>query len=100
MWMRGGGTTVENERTFTVQDVVRMGFEAQCVAPDGSRYFWHGRFGVKVGLHSGEATLLTDPAVLPDVTWFATSTGLREIEARKPMRRTPDRREHLAGGGC
>jgi hypothetical protein len=38
--------------------------------------------------------------VLPDATWFATSTGLREIEAKEPTWRTPDRREHLAGGGC
>ncbi len=72
---------MDNERAFTLRDVVTMGFEAQCVARDGSRYFWHRHFGVRVDTRNGKATLLTDPAALPDVTWHATSTGLRELEA-------------------
>jgi hypothetical protein len=72
---------MENERTFTLRDVVTMGFEAQCIGKDGARYFWHRRFGVRVDMRTGKATLLTDPALLPDVTWHATSTGLKELKA-------------------
>ena len=72
---------MDEERTFTLREVVTMGFEAQCVAGDGARYFWHRRFGVRVDMRSGKATLLTDPSMLPDCTWRATKTGLGELEA-------------------
>lgn len=72
---------MDDEQTFTLRDVVTKGFEAQCVARDGHRYFWHRNFGVRVDTRNGRATLLTDPGELPDVTWHATSTGLKELEA-------------------
>jgi hypothetical protein len=72
---------VEHDSAFTLHDVLSMGVEAQCVTRDGARYFWRRTFGVKVDMRSGKATLLTDPALLPDVTWFPTSLGLKQLEA-------------------
>jgi len=76
------GTSVEHDSAFTLRDVLSMGVEAQCVTRDGARYFWRRTFGVKVDMRSGKATLLTDPALLPDVTWFPTSLGLKQLEAK------------------
>jgi hypothetical protein len=72
---------VSDDRTFSRRDVVSMGFEASCVASDGKVYFWHRSFGVRIDRHSGKATLLTDPALLPDAPWTATSVGAKELEA-------------------
>ncbi len=65
---------------FNVRDVVRKGFEARCVGPDGSRYLWHGDSGLRVAPRTGYATVVTDPAALPDSAWFPTRLGLKELE--------------------
>jgi len=85
---RERGTSVENDTAFTLRDVLSMGVEAQCVTRDGARYFWRRTFGVKIDMRSGKATLLTDPALLPDVTWFPTSVGLKQLEAAAAAERT------------
>ena len=72
---------MKRERTFSLSDVVSQGFEASCVAKDGALYFWHRDFGVRIERRTGEATLLTDPSVLPDTPWVATSLGAKELEA-------------------
>lgn len=72
---------MEHGSAFTLRDVLSTGFEAQCVTSDGTRYFWRRTFGVKVDKRSGRATLLTDPALLPDVNWFPTGLGLKQLEA-------------------
>jgi hypothetical protein len=72
---------VEHGVSFTLRDVVAMGFEASCVALDGTRYFWRRTFGVRVDTRRGETTLLTDPASLPDIAWFPTSLGRKQLEA-------------------
>ena len=69
------------ERAYTLRDVLVYGFEAQCVGTNGVRYYWHRRFGVRIDTRTGKSTLLTDPAALPDVPWFATSLGLKELKA-------------------
>lgn len=71
---------MDRDRTFSVSDVVSKGFEASCVGRDGALYFWHGTFGVRVEKRTGKATLLTDPTVLPDAPWNATSVGAKELE--------------------
>jgi hypothetical protein len=80
------GTSVEHDSAFTLRDVLSMGFEAQCVTSDGARYFWRRTFGLKVDMRSGKATLLTDPALLPDVTWFPTGLGLKQLESSAGQR--------------
>ena len=77
---------MEHDPAFTLRDVLAMGFEAQCVTRDGARYFWRRTFGIKVDMRSGKATLLTDPAVLPDVTWFPTGLGWKQLEAEAAER--------------
>ena len=71
---------MEHGLTFTLQDVVSLGFEARCVGPDGARYTWHRDVGVRVETRTGHTTLLTDPAELPDALWFPTPLGLEELE--------------------
>ena len=77
---------MEHDSAFTLRDVLAMGFEAQCVTGDGTRYFWRRTFGLKVDMRSGAATLLTDPTLLPDVTWFPTGLGLKQLEASADQR--------------
>jgi hypothetical protein len=72
---------MSDDRTFSRRDVVLMGFEASCVANDGTVYFWHRNFGVRIDRHTGQATLLMDSALLPDAPWIATSVGAKELEA-------------------
>jgi len=80
------GAGVTRERTFSRSDVVSKGFEASCIAKDGALYFWHRNFGVRIEKRSGKATLLTDPAALPEARWVATSLGAKELEAAAPKR--------------
>jgi hypothetical protein len=72
---------VKRERTFSRSDVVSKGFEARCIAKDGALYFWHRNFGVRIEKRTGKATLLTDPAALPEAHWVATSLGAKELQA-------------------
>lgn len=72
---------MKDDGTFSLSDVVSKGFEARCMARDGSFYFWHRNFGVRIDMRTSKATLLTDPAVLPDAPWIATSVGAKELEA-------------------
>ncbi len=69
------------ERTYSTGEVISQGFEARCVARDGTLYFWHRTYGVKISKRTGKATLLTDPSVLPDALWTATRLGVAEIVA-------------------
>jgi hypothetical protein len=75
------GVGVSDDRTFSRREVVSMGFEASCVASDGTVYFWHRNFGVRIDRHTGQATLLMDSALLPDAPWAATRVGAKELEA-------------------
>ena len=77
---------MKRERTFSRSDVVAKGFEASCIARDGTLYFWHRNFGVRIEKRSGKATLLTDPTALPEARWVATSLGAKELEAAASKR--------------
>ena len=77
---------MKSERTFSLSDVLSKGFEACCIAPDGAHYVWRRSFGVRIDRRTGQATVLTDPTVLPDATWVATSLGARQLEAAAPKR--------------
>jgi hypothetical protein len=69
------------ERTYSLHEVISGEFEARCVAKGGTLYFWHRNYGVRINRRTGKATLLTDPALLPDAPWTATSLGMAELEA-------------------
>ena len=86
-----GEAGVKRERTFSLSGVVSKGFEASCIAKDGALYFWHRNFGVRIEQRTRKATLLTDPAALPDARWVATSLGAKELEgaASKSAKREP-----------
>jgi hypothetical protein len=86
-----GGTGVKRDPTFSLSDVVSKGFEATYTAKDGTLYFWHRNFGVKIEKRTGKATLLTDPDGLPETRWVATSLGAKELQAAasKGVRREP-----------
>lgn len=72
-----------NEHTFKLSDVVALGFEASCVSLDGTVYFWHRNFGVRIDRRTGKMALVTDPKVLPDGDWTATRVGVKELEAAR-----------------
>jgi hypothetical protein len=72
---------VQHDSALTLREVLAMGVEAQCVTGDGTHYFWRGTFGVRIERQGRKAMLLTDPGLLPDVTWFPTSVGLKQLEA-------------------
>ncbi len=74
-------------RVYSVSDVVAMGFEASCRTHDGTLYFWHGRYGVRIDRRTGQAKLLTDPADLPEGTWTATALGAKELTLAGSARR-------------
>ena len=71
---------MQHDSALTLRDVLAMGVEAQCVTGDGTHYFWRGTFGVKIERRGRKAMLLTDPGQLPDVTWFPTSVGSKQLE--------------------
>ena len=72
---------MQHDSALTLRDVLATGVEAQCVTGDGTHYFWRGTFGVKIERRGRKAILLTDPGLLPDVTWFPTSVGAKQLEA-------------------
>ena len=72
---------MKRDLTFSLSDVVSKGFEATYTAKDGTLYFWHRNFGVKIEKRTGKATLLTDPGGLPEARWVATSLGAKELKA-------------------
>ena len=79
------GASVNGDGTYSLSDVVSQGFEATCIA-HGAHYFWHRTFGVRIDRRTHTATLLTDPTILPDANWVATSLGVKELEAAAAKR--------------
>lgn len=69
--------------TYSLDEVLDLGFEARCVGRDGARYLWCQGSGLRVDLHTQATTFVCDPSGLPDHGWFATRFGLQQlIEAR------------------
>ncbi len=79
---------MEHDLTFTLRDVVSLGFEARCVGLDGARYVWHRDSGLRVEARRGLTTLLTDPSQLPEAMWFPTQLGLKELETAEGQKCT------------
>ena len=66
------------QHVYTRYDIVSLGFEAQCVAPDGACYLWHADCGLRAD-PDGHATMLTDASLLPEGPWALTDLGEREL---------------------
>ncbi len=88
---------MDRDRAFSLRDVVSKGFEARCTAEDGTLYFWHRNYGVRIEKRTGRATLLTDPAALPDGRWVATSLGAKELRAAVSKRTSRSSDAHPPG---
>ena len=74
---------MEQARTYTRDDVLRLGFEALCMGVDGARYLWHGQYGLIEDPDTG-TRLLLDPAAMPDRQWIATEWGEQELAEVQP----------------
>lgn len=70
---------MEQPPTYTLNDVLSLGFEASCTAGDGTRYLWHGPYGLKVDPSSGRTVLVADSTGLPEGPWTPTAWGREEI---------------------
>lgn len=69
------------ETTFTLDEVLKLGFEASCVDQRGALWLVHANCGLRVDPESDARLLVTDPARLPDGPWRATSWGQAELAA-------------------
>ncbi len=67
------------ETTYTLTDVLGLGFEATCTAADGTRYLWHGSYGLRIDQTSERTILLIETAGLPESPWIATAWGEGEL---------------------
>ena len=72
--------------SYSLKEVVSLGFEASCVGQDRAVYFWHHNWGVRIERRTGKAQLLTDPFALPDLPWKPTRVGARELEIAAGLR--------------
>ncbi len=65
--------------TYSLEEVLAMGFEARCIGPDGARYLWCQGSGLRVDSRTQATILVTDPSALPDGPWTATRYGLQQL---------------------
>ncbi len=70
-------------RSYTRDEVLRLGFEAFCMGIDGAHYLWHGECGLIEDPETG-TRLLLDPAEMPDRKWVATPWGEMELAEVQP----------------
>ncbi len=75
-----GAAGVGHQTTYTLTDVLGIGFEATCIAADGTRFLWHGPYGLKVEPASERTILLTETTGLPESPWTPTPWGKEELE--------------------
>ena len=78
-----GAAALEQEHTYTLNDVLGLGFEASCAAVDGTRYLWHGKCGLRVDWRSGTTTMIMDPEDCPK------DRGSRPCGAKRRSERGP-----------
>jgi hypothetical protein len=72
-------TAVPHPQTYTIDDVLRQGFEARCSDASGTRYLWHGPCGLRVDARCGATTMVRDPLKVPEGPWTATAWGQQEL---------------------
>jgi hypothetical protein len=53
------------------------------VGSDGVCWLYHGCCGLRSDPASGVRTLITDPAVLPEVPWRPTAWGKAELKSMR-----------------
>ena len=70
---------MRTDRTYTLEEVLTLGFEARCIAGDGCRYLWHRGLGLRVEPGTGRTVVVYDPSRLPDAGWSPTRLGLEEL---------------------
>jgi len=73
----------EAARSYTLAEVLAGGFEARCLAPDGTRYLLCQGSALRVDPHTREAILVSDLGGLPGGPWSATRFGLRQLAEAK-----------------
>jgi hypothetical protein len=78
---------VQTDSSYSLKEVVSLGFEASAVGRDRTVYFWHHTWGVRIERRTGQAQLLTDPSVVPELPWRPTSVGARELEIAAGLRK-------------
>jgi len=72
---------VEQQGSYSRDDVLQLGFEAICTSGDGTTYLWHGSCGMRVDPNGG-TVLLLDGTELPESPWTPTAWGEAEIGNR------------------
>lgn len=78
---------MQADGSYSLKEVIALGFEASAVGRDRAVYFWHHHWGVRIERRTGKTQLLTDPSALPDLPWKPTSVGVRELEIADGLRR-------------
>ncbi len=78
---------MQADGSYSLNEVVALGFEASAVGSDHTVYFWHHNWGVRIERRTGKAQLVTDPSALPDLPWKPTTVGARELEIADSLRR-------------
>ena len=78
----------EAARSYTLAEVLAGGFEARCLAPDGTRYLLCQGSALRVDPHTREAILVSDLGGLPGGPWRATS--VKVVYERLRSIRFPD----------
>ncbi len=73
--------------SYSLKEVVALGFEASAVDHDHTVYFWHHNWGVRIERRTGKAELFTDPKALPDLPWRPTGVGAAELEIADGLRK-------------
>lgn len=70
---------MKHECTYTLPEVIALGFEACHVTDDGVCWLYHGCWGLRSDAESGTRTLVMDAAALPVGPWHLTAWGEAEL---------------------
>jgi hypothetical protein len=70
---------VKHERTFTLPEVIELGFEACHVTEDGASWLFHGCWALRSDPLRGTRMLVMDAAALPGGPWHLTAWGEAEL---------------------
>ena len=78
---------MQPDGSYSLKEVVSLGFEACAHDGDHTVYFWHHHWGVRIERRTGKTQLLTDPSFLPDLPWRPTSAGVHQLEIASRLRK-------------
>ena len=71
---------MKHECTYTLPEVIELGFEACHVTDDGVCWLFHGCWGLRSDAQSGTRMLVMDAAALPVGPWHLTEWGEAELQ--------------------